>query len=68
MFIEGVFSERTGRVGGRREDVVVFDNGDDVGSVAATGAFGVVCVDGTVFEGSDGGFDKAGFVERVGMD
>ena len=46
----------------------MFDDGDDVWCVAAAGAFGVVGVDCAVFEGGDGGFDEAGFVEGVGVD
>jgi hypothetical protein len=36
--------------------------------VTATGAFGVVGVDGAALEGGEGGFDEAGFVEGVGVD
>ena len=41
---------------------------DDVGRVAAAGAFGVEGVDGAALERLDGVLDEAGFVERVGVD
>lgn len=46
----------------------MLDHADDVGGMAAAGAFGVVGVDCAVLEGCDGGFDEAGFVERVRVD
>jgi len=46
----------------------MFDHRDDIRSVATAGAFGVVSVNSTVFESGDGGFDEAGFIERVGVD
>jgi hypothetical protein len=45
----------------------MFDDRNDVGGVAATRAFGVIGVDSAVLEGRDGGFDKARFVQSVGM-
>ena len=41
---------------------------DDVGRVAAAGAFGMKGVDGAALERLDGVLDEAGFVERVGVD
>src|SRR5438105_9761530 len=41
---------------------------DDVGSMAAAGAFGVIGVDRPAADGRDGVFEEAGLVERVGMD
>ena len=46
----------------------MLDDGDDVGSVASAGAFGVVTVNRAVLEGCDGRFDETAFVERVGVD
>ena len=46
----------------------MFNDGDNIRGVAAAGAFGVVGVDGPVFEGCDGGLDEAGLVEGVGVD
>ncbi len=40
----------------------------DVGRMAAARAFGVEGVDGAALEGGEGVFDKARFVERVGVD
>lgn len=36
--------------------------------MVVVGVFGVVGVDGVVFEGIEGGFDEVGFVEGVGVD
>ena len=41
---------------------------DDVGGMAAAGAFGVEGVDGAALERLDGVLDEAGLVERVGVD
>src|SRR5690606_2110554 len=55
-------------VGGGGDDVVEPADLDDVGSVAAAGALGVVGVDGAVPEGGNGVLDKAALVEGVGVD
>ena len=41
---------------------------DDVGGMAAAGAFGVVGVDRPAGDGGDGVLDEAGLVQRVGVD
>ena len=43
-------------------------NGDDVWGVAPTGPLGVEGVDRAAGDRSEGTFDVAGFVERVGVD
>ena len=44
------------------------DDLDDVGRMAAARAFGVKGVDGAALDGGEGVFDKAAFVQRVGVD
>jgi len=68
VLVQGVPGEGPGGIRAGGEHVGVFDDGDDVRGVAAAGAFGVVGVDGPVFEGRDGRLDEAGFVEGVGVD
>lgn len=46
----------------------MLDDRDDVRSVPASGTFGVVSVNRTSLECLDGLFNKAGFVECVGVD
>ena len=55
-------------IGGGRQDVGLAADADDVGRVAAAGAFGVIGVDGAALERGERAFDEAGFVEGVGVD
>jgi hypothetical protein len=41
---------------------------DDIGRMAAAGAFGVEGVDGAALEGADGVLDEAALVQRVGVE
>ena len=68
MLVDGVDGERPGRVGAGRQHVRQAGDADDVGRMAAAGAFGVVGVDGAAGDGGDGVFDEARLVERVGVD
>lgn len=68
MLVERVSGKGSRGVGRGGEDVGVLDYADDVGCVTTSCAFGVVGVDCAVFDGSDGRFHEAGFVECVGMD
>ena len=68
MLVERVACIWASGVRRRRKHIVEFDDADDVGGVAAARAFGVVRVDGSPFDGRDGGLDEAGFVERVCVD
>src|SRR5690606_26157145 len=68
VFGDGVVGIGPRRSGGGGQHVGQAGNTDDVGRVAATGAFGVEGVNGAALEGGDGVLDEAGFVERVGMD
>ena len=65
MVLHGVGPRRIGR---GRQHVLQSRDLDDVGRVAAAGAFGVEGVDGAALERLDGVLDEAGFVERVGVD
>ena len=68
MLVDGVAGERPRRIGRGRQHVLQARHLDDVGRVAAAGAFGVEGVDGAALEGLDGVLDEAGLVERVGVD
>ena len=59
-----------GRVGlvEEGEDVGLATDADDVGGVAAAGAFGVERMDRAALEGADGIVDETGLIERVGVD
>ena len=56
------------RIGRRRQHVFQSRHLDDVGRVPPAGAFGMESVDGAALERFDGVLDKAGLVERVGVD
>ena len=68
VLVDGVFGVGPRRVGGGRQHVLQSRHLDDVGGVAAAGAFGVEGVDGAALERLDGVLDEAGLVERVGVD
>ena len=68
MLGDRVHGQRSRGIGRRRQDVRKPRNFDDVGSVAAAGAFGVIGVDGPAADGGDGVVDKPGFIQRVGVD
>ena len=65
--------DRVDRVGHRRvgrggDDVLAGHDLHDVGRMAAARAFGMKGVDGAPADGRQRVFNKAGFVQRVGMD
>src|SRR5690554_1810769 len=68
VFIDGVHGVGPCRVGGRRQYIIFGAGGNDVRGVAAAGAFGVEGVNAAAFEGGQGVFHKAGFVQGVGVD
>lgn len=68
VLVQSVPSVGACRVGAAGKDVAVFDYGDDVWGVSSAGTFGVVCVNGPVFEGGDCLFDETGLVEGIGVD
>nr|GEW53102.1 chaperone protein DnaJ A6, chloroplastic [Tanacetum cinerariifolium] len=68
VLVDGVAGERAGRVGRAGQHVGKAARLDDVRCMAATGAFGVVGVDGAVLERRQRGFDEAGFVQGVSVD
>ena len=68
MFVEGVDGVGIGRIGRRRQAVLLAGDADDIGRVAAAGALGVVHVDGAAADRLQRVFDEAGFVERVGVE
>lgn len=67
MLFDRVGGVRAGRVGAAGEDVGFLHEGDEVGRVAAAGAFDVVGVDCSSFECRRGAFDEAGFVQGVAV-
>ena len=68
MFVERVHRVGVGRIGRRRQAIGDAGDADDVGRVAAAGAFGVIHVDGAAADGGERILDEAGFVERVGVE
>ena len=68
MLVDGVRGIGPRRIGRGRQHVLQARDLDDVGRMAAAGAFGVEGVDGAALERRDGVLDEAGFVERVGVD
>ena len=67
MLIQGVHGEGHRRIGRRRQAVRFAANRDNVRSMAATGAFGMIGVDGSAFKGADRILHKASFVKRIGV-
>ena len=68
MLVDGVAGERPGRIGRGRQHVLQARNLDDIGRVAAAGAFGVERMNGAALERLDGVLDEAALVQRVGVD
>ena len=67
MLVEGVHRVGIGRIGRRRQAIGDAGDADDIGRMAAAGAFGVIHVDGAAADGGERVLDEAGFVERVGV-
>lgn len=65
VLVQGVARVRPRGVGRRRQHVWMLDNTDDVRGMAATGTFGVVCVDDTVLDRPNGGFDVSRLIEGI---
>ena len=65
MLVEGVDGVRPGRIGGGGQHIGVGGDGDDVGCVAATRAFGVVGVDAASGNRPERGLHEPGLVEGV---
>ena len=68
MFVDRVDSVGTGWICGTGQDVRFAANTNDVGRMAAAGAFGVISVDDPAVDGFERGFDKTGLVEGVRVD
>ena len=68
MLVDGVLGVRSRRVRGRREDLLLAADLDDVRGVSAAGALAVVGVNGPPFESLDGFFNAARLVQGVGVD
>ena len=68
VLIQRVPRERHRRICGRRQDVGLAAQPDDVGGVAASGAFGVIGVNRPAADRGDGVLDEPGLVQRVGVD
>jgi hypothetical protein len=68
VFVERVTGVGSGGIGGRRKDVIVLYDRDDVWCVAASSTFGVVGVDRAVLESCDSGLDEPTFVQGIGVD
>ncbi len=67
MLVQRVPRERHRRVRGRRQHVGFAAETDDVGRVAAAGAFGVIGVNRAPVDRRNRVFDESGFVQRVGV-
>ena len=68
VLFQGVDGVGAGGVGGGGQHVQLAAHPDDVGGVPTACAFGVVGVDAAIFEGGDGVFHKACFVQGISVD
>jgi hypothetical protein len=68
MFVERIDRVGVGRIGRRRQTVHLAGDANDVGCVATARAFRVIHVNGTAADRLERVLDKAGFIERVGVD
>ena len=68
MLGDGVFGVGPGWIGGGGDHVGQPRHPQNIGRMAATGAFGVKRVNGAALERSDGVFHKPALVERIGVD
>src|ERR1700722_17692209 len=67
MLIEGVYGVGPRGIGRRGEDVGFAADFDDVGSMSATGTFGVKSVNRPALERRDSRLNKARLVQSIGM-
>ncbi len=67
MLVHRIDRVGSGGIGGGGQHVRRAAGADDIGSMAAARAFGVIGVNRPAFEGGQGILDETGFVERVGM-
>lgn len=65
MFIESVACVWSRGIGTGWKNVVMFNDGNDVGRMSTACTFSVVSVDSAILESSDGSLNKARFVECV---
>ena len=68
MFFDGIHRVGHGGVGGRGQDVLAGHHLDDIGRVAAACPFGMEGMDRAPPDRGQRVFDKAAFVQRIGMD
>ncbi len=62
VFVERVHGEGVGWIGRRRQAIHFASNADDVGCMAAAGAFRVIHMNGTAADSLQRVLDEAGFV------
>ena len=67
VFVQCIDRIGTCRIRGRRQHIFLADDRYDVGRVAAPGAFGMERMNSPVFHRGDRVFQKAAFVNGVGM-
>jgi hypothetical protein len=68
VLVDRVHRVRARRIRRRRQDVGLAHRLDDVGRMAAAGAFGVIGVDRAALERGQRVLEEPGFVQRVGVD
>jgi hypothetical protein len=67
VLVQRVDRVRARRVSGTGQDIGFAANANDIRSMAAAGAFGMVSVNRAAFNRGDSCFEKTRFVERIGV-
>lgn len=68
MLVKGVVRERSGGISGRRKNIWLLDYRYDIWGMTPAGTLGMISVNRSVFESSNGSLHKTRLVQGIGVD